>query len=164
MSDSLRTRYSLKLQLHRESLSKNRTFSLAKFGYECKGSVAITHSTLCSSSDMIYQLYSWFTCLCLKSWLSWGEVRCLQNIRVLASPRDSRFYIAIRALPILVVTYIVALAPRNTHKEHGENSPLTAYVTKLGSPDISYFISTDFDRNQLLWPTCNRDLPAVASI
>ena len=34
----------------------------------------------------------------------------------------------------------------------------------LGSPDISYFISTDFDRNQLLWPTCNQDLPAVASI
>ena len=23
----------------------------------------------------------------------------------------------------------------------------------LGSPDISYIISTDFDRNQLLWPT-----------
>ena len=34
----------------------------------------------------------------------------------------------------------------------------------LGSPDISYFISTDFDRNQLLWPTCNQDLLAVASI
>ena len=34
----------------------------------------------------------------------------------------------------------------------------------LGSPDNSYFISTDFDRNQLLWPTCNQDLLAVASI
>ena len=34
----------------------------------------------------------------------------------------------------------------------------------LGSPDISFFISTDLDRNQLLWPFCNQDLPAVASI
>ena len=34
----------------------------------------------------------------------------------------------------------------------------------LGSPDISYFISTDSDRNQLLWSTCIQDLRAVASI